>query len=153
MKINFPRVFNKMIVIDLAIHFTVAAVFSLVIFQLSRSWYYLIIFLLGAVFVDLDHLIDYYICYKSGFNLKNFLNCNFVNSGKVYVLLHSWEINLICFVLGLWYHSGTLLVLALGLCLHLAADNLQRRDPLFYLLIYRIYRRFKIKDAYYYFVS
>ena len=55
--------------------------------------------LLGGVFIDFDHLIDYFLAFGTKFNLIYFLKgYQFLKSDKIYVPFHSWELVIILFL-------------------------------------------------------
>ncbi len=56
----FPVEFRKNI-IDICIHFFLAAVFSLLIYLVSANLRYSVIFFLGGILIDLDHFIDHFL--------------------------------------------------------------------------------------------
>lgn len=130
--------------IDIFIHVLLAIIFAFIIYFVSGIFRYSAIFFLGGIFIDLDHLIDYYIFFKNKFKIKYFINSVFLKSGKAYLLLHSWEINFIVFIIGMAVRSMELMVFSLSLSLHLIVDNLQRENALAYFLIYRALKKFDI---------
>ena len=86
---------QKIVIIDLIMHLVSAVLIGALIYLKTYNLVYLMIFIMGAVFVDLDHLIDYFIYYKNKFRLYDFMRCLYLRSGKVYVFLHSWEMVII----------------------------------------------------------
>jgi hypothetical protein len=132
------------IIIDLTFHVVATLLFSVWIFIETKNPTYIGIFILGGIFIDLDHFIDYYKYYKNGFNLKDFFDCNYLASGKVYLLLHSWELSIILFSVSAIIGSHGLFLFALSMSIHLLIDNLQRRNPLFYFIFYRFAKQFQM---------
>lgn len=132
----------RKIALDLITHFVLTVIFSLFIYFKSEDLFYVVIFIVGGIFIDLDHLIDHFLFFKNRFKLIDFLNRRFLESGKVYLFLHSWEVIGFILSLSLVIKSSGLLVFSLGLILHLIVDNLQRERRLFYFLAYRIIKRF-----------
>lgn len=133
----------KYSLIDIATHLLVAVVFSGLLYQLFKEPAYVFWFLLGAVFIDLDHIPEYFLYSKGRFIPKDFFSCASLKSGKAYVLFHGWEINLALFLLGIVLNAPALTFLSFGLSAHLAVDNLRKRNIFCYLLTYRIIKRFK----------
>lgn len=129
-------------ILEICVHLVFTFIFSLIIYLKSGNLGYFITFISGGILIDLDHLIDYFLFFKNRFKLKDFLNAAFIESGKVYLILHSWEINLIVFFLGLTIKSNGLLLLALSLTIHLSIDNLQRKNRLAYFFTYRVINKF-----------
>ncbi len=100
--------------------------------------------------IDIDHLIDYFFTFKK-FDLKKFLNSEqFINSGKLIKLFHSWELVFILFVFALFYPNtlliqGILISASFSLFVHLLSDCIINREPLiFYSLLYRFKNKFEL---------
>ena len=108
--------------------------------------------LLGGFFIDLDHLIDYFLTFGFNFNLNYFLQSyQFAVSQKIYVFFHAWE----WIILLLIYYSylknkqpqhnnsklsilSFILALALGMIAHLIIDTISNSVvPMAYSIIYR----------------
>lgn len=138
-RINFHRK------LDLAIHFLVAAIFSCLIYSKSGRISYVAAFLMGSIFIDLDHFIDYFLFFRNKFRISDFFSCTYLNSGKVYVFFHSWEINAVVFAFSLIFNSTFLLMLSFGLFAHLIVDNFSKKNKLYCLLVYRSMKKFDIK--------
>ena len=136
------RVTIKAAIIDLFMHVLSAAAGAIAVYWYTESVLYVISFVAGAVLVDVDHLFDYCLYYGRKLSLKNLLASRYLKSGKVYLFLHSWELNLFVLLLALIAKSWVLLMLFLGLSVHLIIDNLQRREPFFYFLLYRSHNKF-----------
>mgnify|MGYP001222875262 CR=1 FL=1 len=128
---------------DISQHILSSAVLAAAVCFISSDLSYGLIFLLGGIFIDLDHLFDYF-SYKDKFSLRDFFGNVYLDSGRVYVLLHSWELNALILAAALVFKSYGLFVLFLALSLHLAIDNAQRKNPMFYLLSYRIAKEFSV---------
>jgi hypothetical protein len=135
-------------IIDITVHLLLTAIISLVIYLKSRNFSYIAFFAAGGILIDVDHFLDHFLYYRFKFNIRDFISCNSLASGKAYVLLHSWEINLLVFLAGLWFDSPHLLFLALGLTIHLGVDNLQQKNLWCYSLVYRILKKFEIRTLF-----
>ncbi len=131
--------------IDIALHFFLSAFISAWIYLNTGNVIYAAVFIFGGIFIDLDHLIDYFFS-TNKFSLKAFLNSSYLKSGKVYLFLHSWEIGFIIFAVSMAVNSYGLLMLSLALSIHMFIDNTQRENPLFYFLSYRFYKKFDISS-------
>lgn len=100
--------------------------------------------LVGGFWIDLDHLIDYFLTFGVLFDLSRFLQSEqFVVSGKTYVLFHAWEYLFI--LLGALFFvkkqktKTVLLALLLGTLSHLVIDTLSYSFPIaYYSILYRI---------------
>jgi len=128
---------------DILIHVISTLLLSVFIYNATGDWFSVFIFVLGGIFIDLDHLIDYF-AYQSKFRLSDSLNSAHLDSGKVYVFFHSWEVNILILVLSLASHSKALFLLFAGMSIHVAIDNVQRKNVFFYFLIYRLAKNFQV---------
>ncbi len=139
------KLFHKThLIIDLSLHFFSTVILAAWVYLKTGNPVYIGILVFAGIFVDLDHCIDYFLFFKAGFNLEDFLNCSYLKSGRVYIFLHSWEINFIILIIALSSNSYGLLLLFTGLSLHLAIDNLQRHNLLCYFIIYRFLKKFNL---------
>lgn len=108
--------------------------------------------LLGGFFVDIDHLIDYYLAFGLKFNLSYFLKgYQFLKSDKIYIFFHSWELVFILFTLS--YFGGpspfgrNLMSFALAYLFHIYFDSLiNHLKPFSYFLLVRSINKFEIKS-------
>lgn len=117
----------------------------------------LIAFLAG-VFIDLDHLIDFWALKpKNPFDVRLFLNSEELDNQKKYFLLfgHGWEWLFLVFLLTYFFHWDiNLLCLGFGLALHFLLDiaNLKKGpnkyNPLTYLFFFRLIKGFKKQNLY-----
>jgi hypothetical protein len=126
-------------------HISITAVFSFVIYSKLNCLAYVFIFVAGGILIDLDHFFDYFLFFKKRFKIKYFFTSAYLKSEKVYVPLHSWEIVLFVFLLGLVTHNTELFILSLSLTTHLLVDNIQRKNLLFYFFIYRLVKKFNAR--------
>ena len=136
---------RKRIIADLAAHFIITCFLTALVYISTRSISYAAAVILGGIFIDLDHLIDYFLYFGSIFKLEKFVDGDALASGHVYLFLHSWELAFIILLAGLIIPSGILLALFLGMSAHLTVDSIQRENPYTtYFLIYRISKGFKV---------
>lgn len=120
-----------------------------------KLWKMLIPAILIGMFVDVDHLFDYFL-YKKRFNfdLTEFFSGDyFEKAGRVFVLFHGYEYALILFAIGLFFWhirkriiiGSVFLLLASSLGLHLLFDAYEYRPKWqTYFISYRIYHNFSI---------
>lgn len=107
--------------------------------------------ILGGVFIDLDHLIDYFLAFGFNFKLDYFINgYQFLKSDKVYVLFHGWEYVIILMVIAVALRSlklkSLVFALAFGAFFHLSADVIINNASVkFYSIIFRAKNRFEIE--------
>jgi hypothetical protein len=75
-------------------HLAVSTVISGILYTIFRSWGLVIASFISGIFLDLDHIIDYFIINGIHFNLKEF--SNFFKKKKYWkVASKYWRINLI----------------------------------------------------------
>jgi len=129
---------------DITAHFLTTLILLLIVYLKTNNLSYVMLVIGGGFLVDLDHLVDHFIYFKRRFILRDFLTCSALKSGRVYLFLHSWEIVFAILIVGLALDNKDLQLLALSLAVHLAIDNAQRKNPLFYFLSYRIIKKFEV---------
>ncbi|TBR18087.1 hypothetical protein EPO66_01685 [bacterium] len=132
----------KRIVIDLSLHLAATSFLALLVYSLTKDLRYIWICILGGILLDIDHFVDYFIYFKFKFNLDNFFDCRYLESGKTYLIFHSWELVLLNFILAVKTGSVPVYVFFLSMVIHLLIDNMQRDNLLAYFLLYRIARKF-----------
>jgi hypothetical protein len=141
--VRLPRI--SRIAIDISVHCVITLSIAAAIYLHSHNITYVLIFIAGGIFIDLDHFIDYFIYHKGELNMVKFVRCTYLKSEKVYVVLHSWELNLCVFAVAIATASVELFMLGISLAIHFLIDGVQRKDRFFYFLIYRISKRFDAK--------
>lgn len=94
----------------------------------------------AGVFIDLDHLIDYFRVHGARFDLDYFFHTHYTGRyDRMYLIFHGWELPLASLPLA-WYFdwNSWLLGISLGLGLHLALDQIFNRPSLWgYSLVWR----------------
>ena len=146
-------------------HLTLSFLVGLTIWKISGNVYVLPAALMGGFFIDLDHLLDYFLAFGAKFNLSYFLKgYQFLKTDKIYVLFHSWELVIFLFLtlpavscivalakMEALAKEGQmlqplLLSFSLSLFLHLSVDvftnNMKAQS---YFLFYRINNNFELK--------
>ena len=100
--------------------------------------------LLGGFFIDLDHVLEYFLVFGLRFNLFSFLEGQqFLKSEQIFILFHAWEyLPLLLILAWLVRRKRALMVfvlaLAFGLLVHLISDCLiNNYPPRNYSLLYR----------------
>jgi len=136
----------RAVVLDITSHCIAAALLSLVIYFKYENITNIIFFIAGAILIDLDHFIDHSLYYGLRFNFKDFFTRRFLSSGRVYIILHSWELCIIAAILGVIFESVYLLLFSLGISAHLMVDYFNSRSILFHFLTYRIVKGFRIDE-------
>jgi len=101
----------------------------------------------SGIFIDLDHVIDYFLSKKkfpSNYqDLKKY--CDLDKSGKLYLFFHSIEIWIIFLFLGKYFDSGFIFVgVFWGAAIHLLCDQVANPlRPFGYFIFFRIGRSFE----------
>lgn len=135
----------RFIFLDLSIHCFIAMVLGAAVYLISGNLFYTVLVFIGGVFIDIDHFIDYFLYFKKLFNLKEFFGCRHLKSGRVYLILHSWEIIFIILIISSIINNAPLLIIALSMSAHVITDTFWRKNKLFYFLSYRIAKKFNAK--------
>lgn len=106
---------------------------------------------LGEFFLDIDHLLDYFIAFGIRFRLDYFLSgMQFAKLHKTFVPLHSWELVVIIVFIAIVIKNKSVryffIALAIGLFTHLVYDTVYNH---FYILgysfIYRYLHNFDLR--------
>jgi len=137
---------KKNLAFDLSLHFIVTVILCGLVYWKFGDIFYAGLCLAGGIFIDLDHLFDYFKHYKLHISFKKFIRTEFLQSGKVYLPFHSWEIIFILFLLSLYFKSDGLGVFSLAMGVHLLIDHFQSPNRLFYFLTYRIIKKFDLEQ-------
>jgi hypothetical protein len=137
----------------LLIHLSLALIVGIVVWLIwRRPIESFVAALCGGFFVDLDHLIDYFIVFGMSLRLDYFFSgYQFLKSDKIIILFHGWEYAIILGVSMLFLKSkkakSIALGLFLGLFIHLASDSFLNELPArSYSVLYRIKKEFSIED-------
>jgi len=123
----------------------------------KKSFFILIIGLLGGFFIDLDHLIDYYFAFGLKFNPTYFFKgYQFLKSDKIFVFFHTYELIFFFLIASLIIKKKSLFVfllltvLAVSMSFHIFFDVFENElPPQTYSLIYRQKNNFDIKKLVY----
>jgi len=107
--------------------------------------------IMGGLFIDLDHMIDYYLAFKLNFNLNYFLKgYEFLKTGRIIIPFHSFELVIILlaivFIINDKLSKALILAFALALFFHLIIDvNVNKLPVKSYFLLYRVKQNFQLK--------
>jgi len=86
-------------------HALTSTIVAGILYSIFRSWGLAIASFISGIFVDLDHIIDYWIEHGWRFNLKHFFNYfddkNFVNRRRLFFVFHAWEWLFLLFVVAM----------------------------------------------------
>lgn len=130
------------------LHILLAVPFALFLWKKTKSRKQIAILFLATIFVDLDHLIDYFA--YSGFNLNilSFLSGEyFVVTHRAFTLLHAWEwIVILAVIARIRGWNSVYTAILFGLLSHIILDSIVIGRPWFYSIIFRIHRGFYFPD-------
>jgi hypothetical protein len=113
----------------------------------------------GAVLIDFDHFIDYFLAFGMNFSASWRINYftngyQFLKTDKIYILFHGWEYIIIFLILGLFIFKKktartVFVALALGMLFHLTYDTNANAGMRFrsYSIIYRAENNFDLEKA------
>lgn len=132
------------ICLDLVIHFVLVAALAAFFYRITNGWTWPLLAVIGGIFIDIDHLIDYFAYCGFRFNLREFFSCTYHKTDKCYIIFHSWELLIL-----LWLFSLNVLwifPLVSGMTLHMVTDAFLTHSVNLrcYSLLYRWRRGFKL---------
>ena len=139
--------------IHLSIHFLLAVLMGyLVGKKFNKISLGIIAGVSGGFFIDLDHILEYFLVYGPHFNLFYFLDGRqFLLSGQIHLWFHAWEYVPILLLI-VWLVrckkalSVFLLALALGAFVHIGSDCvINNYPPRNYSVTYRYSQNFSAK--------
>jgi len=146
----FNKKQNLHLIIDMGCHLIVSSFVFIIIYIFFKSWQLAFLAFFSGILIDLDHLVDYFLVYKTNLEAKKFLaGHQFLESKKAYVFLHGWEWIIIILLVG--FLTGFMrpaIAMALGILGHLIVDQTLgfKHEPLFYFLTYRFIKKFDFED-------
>jgi len=125
---------------------------ALILFLLFSNFFGISVGLLaflGAFLIDGDHMFDYFVYIlktKDPFNFKRFFQANYFDeTGKIFVLLHSWELVVAFVALYFVSFSAVFLVLGVSILVHLIVDQFTNHvNLLAYFLTWRAINKFDV---------
>jgi hypothetical protein len=136
----------------MAVHYLIAAFSFAAAFLWLKSLPLAVFSSAVSVFLDADHLLDYFLANGSDFDPQKFLRETktgeyFNRSGRVIVFLHSWEILLLFFAVAIVLNTlRVYFAFLLGFVPHLLWDQITyAKSPLLYFFLYRARHKFRKK--------
>ncbi len=134
--------------VDLSAHVIVITCLAVYFYFKTGGLLWSFFCVLGGILIDVDHFIDYFLCYGPRFKIRNFIYGGYLITGKFYVLFHSWELLFILWVVSVWHHL--MVPLAASMTGHLLIDQFLviRKKPLSYSLIYRYLHGFNVQRTF-----
>jgi len=114
-------------------------------------------FIVGGVFYDVDHFLDYYVANKKiSLRYRDWVHyCETNYTGRLLLIFHSYEFLILLWAMLYYYGSNFVGVsLALGITIHFFCDQFYNPlKPMAYFFVYRMCYRFKrnllFKDGYF----
>lgn len=139
--------------IHLSLHFILAVLSgALVGYYFKRPWLGIALGILGGFFIDLDHVLEYWLVFPEKFQLLYFFQGRqFLYSEKAYLWFHAWEYLPLLGLAAYLFRKKTLVKVALislafSGSVHLLTDSLINQLPLkYYSLGYRASQDFSMK--------
>lgn len=124
------------------IHLTAAICLAYLTFKWFHSKRAAVICLTYSIFIDLDHLFDFFLYNKGiSFDIALFFSSNFfLANGKAYVPLHGWEYAIFLLILSMFHkkHRDIYVALSFAIIGHLLIDQFYySMTPFKYFLVYR----------------
>ncbi len=126
-------------------HIVSSGVISFMVYLISRSPVNGIVSFLAGVFIDLDHIVDYYLNYGVNYKLKEvYVTLCESRLDKFYVFLHSFELLVIFWILIFLIPLNNIFcAIAIGFTQHVFLDQIHNPiKPRAYFLAYRIANKF-----------
>ena len=120
-------------------------------YYIFGSWQISVTVFLSGIFIDLDHILDYFLYEKKiKLDIKDFFyKCEALILNKVYLLLHSYELIIILAILAYFTNDyivlGLLIVFGNYIMLDLAANKVHF---LGYSFIFRLINKFNSKKIF-----
>ncbi len=133
-------------------HTIASGVVSTAFFFATHSWEGTLACFLSGIFIDLDHIIDFWIAKnRFPFRYKDLYSfCAFEKSGKLYLLFHSWELLSSLWLLCIFFKMDPVwLGFTVGITTHMIFDAFTNSlRPLAYFMVYRIKHDFSKAAAF-----
>ena len=115
------------------------------VYFLTKSVYSAFSCFLAGIFVDLDHIVDYLIHSNFKFSIKEFFDtCYNYRLKKFYLIMHSYEILILSWVMYFILKNEVLLGINIGYTVHLLSDQFGNFTKLFtYFFTFRLIKKFE----------
>ena len=120
-------------------------------YYIFGSWQISVTVFLSGIFIDLDHILDYFLYEKKiKLDIKDFFyKCEALILNKVYLLLHSYELIIILAILAYFTNDYIVLGLLVGFGTHIMLDLVANKVHfLGYSFIFRLINRFNSKKIF-----
>ncbi len=134
--------------LDFLIHLIITLEIALIVYLRVEDIFYIFPAVLGGIFVDTDHILNYFFSFKK-FDFKGLMVSPYQKPKRVYLIFHSWELVVVGGFFAFFFHSLFWQIFIFSLALHLLVDNLdgvKRKGFFHYFFLYRLSRRFRIEE-------
>jgi hypothetical protein len=103
-----------------------------------------------GIFMDLDHIFDYWVAHPFKMDIAHFFEtCEEYKLPKTYLILHSFELVVPLGLLAYFTRSPWLMGFLLGWIPHIIFDHFMNRTyPLSYFFVYRMVNKFNITKVF-----
>jgi len=135
-------------------HIITSFILGVAIFLFTRDMVASSIAFLAGVFIDLDHLLDFWISSpKNAFSIKQFYHMDKYLKSKgdhyTFIFFHAWEWVVVFVFLTLFYGNIYFVSFVLAITLHLALDSInnylfEKENLLVYSIIFRVFHKFRM---------
>lgn len=147
------RIFTESLFLHESLHFLAGTLLGLLIYSMFGQFSLAVLAFLISVFIDLDHYLEGFLF--NGSNLKWLFTLEpgnyWVKTGKMTILLHSWEILPLILFLGWAFQQWPLaFTITLSLFIHYIIDaglyiHYKKMSIFHYFFLYRAYHCFNFK--------
>ncbi len=74
-------------------HIAFSTIFSGILYMVSRSWGMASACFISGIFIDLDHVLDFFIIYGRPFSIERFFQVFYheLKFKQIFLILHAWE--------------------------------------------------------------
>ena len=120
-------------------------------YYIFGSWQISVTVFLSGIFIDLDHILDYFLYEKKiKLDIKDFFyKCEALILNKVYLLLQSYELIIILAILAYFTNDYIVLGLLIGFGTHIMLDLAANKVHfLGYSFIFRLINKFNSKKIF-----
>lgn len=135
------------------IHIFLGLVLFLTLNKIIHKTRYLIWAFLVSIFLDLDHLFDYFLALGFKIDIHAITQGIYFDiNNKVYIILHSWELTAFLLIIGFINRRKILgkylIATSLGMFTHILLDQFWYHPPVwnFYFLLVRILNGFSLPE-------
>ncbi|MCL4416780.1 MAG: hypothetical protein M1365_08810 [Actinobacteria bacterium] len=140
------------------VHFILVGGISWFFYWKSRNWRLILAIVLSGIFIDIDHFFElfiYILMNPSRLSYEVMMSGEMISkTGKIYLLLHSWELIPILSFAGIVLErklkiKGLMLAVVLSYSTHLLWDQVHlAHNPLAYFFTYRLLNNFSLSSFY-----